>query len=284
MFRNSSLGLGISDGSIKLVELLKTGNGLRLGRFEERKIPSGVIEAGKIKEAAKMKEILSSVKKKSVHLSLPGELLNKEEEIVKEYISIFKNSMISTKSILLKAEAILKAVIKKGDPGTYMIVDFGKKHTGIFVVSHGTVIYSSVMEFGGEKLTEMLRKNFGMSFEEVEKIKRQYGFRRDASNVKMHGIFSNFFSTLEEEIKRHLVRWHLHKNGSLSPIKKIILCGEEASIKGLAEYLSVGLRSKVELLNVWTNILDTEKNIPEMSLEESFKFAPALGAALKGFG
>jgi len=104
--------------------------------------------------------------------------------------------------------------------------------------------------------------------------------------MKLSEIISDGFSILCDEIKKHYVYWHLHKDDGERkkiPIKKIILCGSESNINGLTEYLSVAMRHKVELANVWTNVLNTEKLIPEISFEESFNFAGALGMALNGF-
>lgn len=254
MFKNSSLGLDISDESIKFIELFKTPNGFQVSRYRERKIPTGVIESGKIRDTKKMQEILSLFKKKenlkSVHVSLPYELLDEQKQGIKDYLSAFRNSTISVKSFELEAEAIARAVIKKDDPETYMIVDFNKNRAGIFIVLRNEVLSISVLEFDENK------------------------------------PFNIFKEDLKNEIARRFVYWHTHKDEkgkSKPPVKKIIVCGENSNIFQLSEYLSSALRSKVELANVWINILDTEKNIPEINFQESFKFTPALGVALKDF-
>jgi hypothetical protein len=267
--KSSSVGLHISDESLKYIELIKTAKGIKIGRHGERKIPRGIIESGKIKDREWLEQVLMLFRKeegiKSAHISLPYELFDKHEQnlgievadglenTIEEYLSVFKNSMISAKSIGFEAEAVAEAVIPKNDKGTYMIVDFGKKRTGIFIVSACVVIFTSILEFGGAKLAEMIKENV---------------------------------SILCDEVKKHFVYWHVYKdeNGKKNlPIKKIILCGSDGGIKGLSEYLSVATRSKVELANVWTNILNTEKMIPEINFNESLNLASPLGIALKGF-
>ena len=44
-----SIGLDISDESIRFMELIHGNKFIKLGRYGERKIPLGVIESGKIK-------------------------------------------------------------------------------------------------------------------------------------------------------------------------------------------------------------------------------------------
>ena len=300
--KKSSFGLDISDESIKFIELIKTKNGIEIGRHGERKIPAGIIKSGKIKDREWLEQILMLLKKeegiKSAHISLPYELFDKHEQnlgievanmlqnIIEEYLSVFKNSEISAESLGFEAEAISRAVLKKNDKDTHMIVDFGKKRSGIFIVSDGAVVFTSVLEFSGTKLTDMIKETLKISFEEAEKIKKEHGLKRNSPDTNLSKILLEGFSILRDEMNKHFVYWHLHndkKEKEKLQIKKIILCGSDSNIKGLSEYLSVAMRNKVELANVWTNILNTQKLIPEINFDESFAFAPALGIALRGF-
>jgi type IV pilus assembly protein PilM len=338
-----SFGLDISDESIKFVELIKTGNSIKVNRYGEKKIPSGIIESGKIKDPKKMEEILISLRNeeglKSVRVSLPEEqvylfnlkleklglenvreaielsleeyipisaqdtifdyeLLSEDEQslklqvaaipknVIEEYLSIFKNSKISAKSFELEAQAIVRAVIKKGDLETYMIVDFGKKRTGIFIVSGGIVIFTSTLEMGGGLLTNIIEKNLKISFEEAEKKKKECGLKRDASNPEVSTILLNGVSVLRDEIVKHFLYWHTHKDEEgkdRPPIKKIILCGGDSNLIGLSEYFSVSTKTRVEMADVWINIGDTGKYIPEINFNQSLAFATTLGLALRDF-
>lgn len=242
IFNKSSFGLDIGDDSIKFVELIAEKNGFKVGRYGEHKIPVGVVESGEIMDEKKFKEILLSLKKdigsRPIHISF----LNKRIQNIKKHLSVFKNSGISIKSFERQAEAITRAVIKKGDLGTYLIVDFGKKHSNIFIISGGIVMSGSM-------------------------------------------LISKTISILRDQVAKDFLYWQTHKSeGENRPlIEKIILCGNEPNLISFSEYLSVGMRNRVEMANVWVNILDTGKNIPEISFEQSLGFASALGVALKNF-
>lgn len=339
----SFFGLDISDESLKFVELIRTKDGVRVGRYGERSIPLGVIESGKIKDSKKMEEILLAFKKeekiKSVRVSLPEEqaylfalkleksgLKNIREgiefaiedhvpilaqdaifdyelvsenaqnlevqvtavpkNIIKNYLLIFQKSQISVESFELEAQAISRVVVKKGDMDTYMIVDFGKKRTGIFIVSKGIVVFTFTLDFGGVTLTQMIQKNFNVSFEEAEKMKEKYGLGRSTDNKEIFSVLLNSVSILRDEIVKHFLYWQTHKDEegkNNPPIKKIILCGGDSNLIGLADYISVSMKSPAEIANVWVNISDTENYIPEMSFQQSLTFATALGLAQGGF-
>jgi len=208
------------------------------------------------------------------------------KNIIKNYLLIFKQSNISVKSFELEAQAVSRAVIKKGDMDTYMIVDFGKRRTGIFIISKGIVVFTSTLDLGGVTLTQMIQKNFNISFEEAEEKKEKYGLERNVDNKEIFAVLLNSVSILRDEIVKHFLYWQTHKDeeGKNNPlIKKIIFCGGDSNLIGLADYISISMKSTVEMANVWTNISNTENYIPEMSFKQSLSFATALGLALGDF-
>lgn len=208
------------------------------------------------------------------------------KNVIENYLLVFKDSLISVQSFELEAQAIARAVIKKGDLDTYMIVDFGQTRTGIFIVSHGVVVFTSTLNLGGQMLNDMIKKNFNVTLEEAEKMKEQYGLQRNLENKEIFAVLLNGVSVLRDEILKNSLYWQTHKDEEgrdRPPIKKIILSGGDANLTGLSEYFSTSTRNKVELGNVWTNIMDTDKYMPEIAFNRSLTFSAALGLALGDF-
>ncbi len=338
-----SFGLDISDQSLKFVELIPAKHGIKMGKYGERKIPSGIIESGKIRDPKKLEEVLLSLRKEEgirfvrvslpeeqvylFHLRLPKdglknvreaielsleehipisaeqaifdyEILNETptslelevaaipKNIIENYLLVFRDSYISVQSFELEAQAISRAVIKKGDLGTYMIVDFGQTRTGIFIISQGATVFTSTLELGGVMLTQMIQKNFNVSVEEAEKMKLRFGLERNMENREIFSVLLNSVSVLRDEIVRHFIYWHTHKDeegNDRPPIGKIILCGGDANLIGLPEYFSSSIKTKVELANVWTNVMNTGKYTPQINFNRSLGYAAALGLALGDF-
>ena len=240
LFKKSSFGLHVGEGSLKFTELIKTKNGLCVGEHGEINIPTEVIQSGKIQDKKKFEEILKSLRKdfglESAYVSLPNEFW----QFVQDYKEAFKNSKISIKSLESEVEALARSVLKTGDTDTCLIVHFNKSYSTIFVISEGVLSY--------------------------------------------YALASNAIYFLREELSKHFLNWHKHENEkNKMPITKIILCGEEPNLAEFSEYLSTYLRNKVEVANVWVNILDTGKYVPEINFERSTGFAVALGLALKDF-
>ena len=208
------------------------------------------------------------------------------KNVIENYLSIFKNSGISIQSFELEAQAIARAVLKNGDMGTYMIVDFGEKRTGIFIISRQVVMFTSTLDVGGAMLNEMIAKNFKISIKEAEKLKKEYGLQRNIENKEIFSVLLNSVSILRDELLKHFVYWNTHKDDegiNNPPIKKIILCGGDSNLIGLSEYLSISMKDKVEMANVWINITDTESYVPDMDFKTALSFAATMGLALRDF-
>ena len=278
-FSPSSFGLDISDELIKFVLLTSSKQGICLERYGTYKIPPMIVERGEIKDFKKLAEHLSILKKKEGIKSVRTSLTTKE-------MHIFKNSSIKVTSFEPESHALARVAIKKGDRGTYMIVDFGEKRTRICVVSKGFVVSDSIAEVGGTTLTNMLQSRLGISFPEAEELKKLYGLQRNMDNQEASSVLLGGASVLRDAIERVSLHWHMYQDekGEKNPsIKKIILCGGDANLIGLADYLSTSLKAKVEMANVWINILDPKKEVPKMSLSETFSFTVAIGLALGNF-
>jgi len=218
--------------------------------------------------------------------SLDVQVATIPKNIIENYLLIFKHSQIAVQSFELEAQAASRAVIKKGDLETYMIVDFGKKRTGIFIVSRGIVMFTFTLDIGGEILNKMIQKNFNTSIEEAEKMKQQYGLQRNVADKEIFAVLLNSVSILRDEIAKHFLYWHTHKDEegkNNPPIKKIILCGGDSNLIGLADYISVSMRSPVEMADAWINVTNTENYIPEMSFRQALSFATTIGLALGDF-
>lgn len=208
--------------------------------------------------------------------------------VVESYTAIFRESGLVPISFEIEAQAIARAAVKKGDPGTYMIIDIGQAQTGISIISAGTVIFTSTLEIGGILITESIAKNFSISFAEAEKMKKERGLVKNRGRKKGgKDIFSAVLSTivlLRDEIDKHYIYWHTHKeaeSGGVRKIEKLILCGGEANLKGLSDYLARSMRVKVELADVWINVPKSRNYVPEIIFGESLTYATAIGLALR---
>jgi type IV pilus assembly protein PilM len=213
------------------------------------------------------------------------EVLAISNSTIESYLSIFEKSGLVPLSFELEAQAIARAVIPRDNPNPVMIVDFGEARTGASIAHDGRVFFTTTLDIGGITLTNMIAKNFSVSFEEAEKMKVSYGLGNTADTNDIFPAILNGISVLRDELNRHYIYWKTHEDDGIKHEKldRIILCGGEANLTGLSTYLESSMMLKVENANVWVNVSDMKISVPDMSFEESFGYATVIGLALADY-
>ena len=339
-----AVGLDISDQSVRFLELKRKDGYFVTGKYGEKKVHKGIMEAGKLKDIAGMKEVLRTIGKEQefsfVNVSLPEEeaylfrmkaplvklqelrgnidlqienyvplkasevvfdyeIISQDETgydlevsalpkgVAQNYFDLFEGTDLTPLVFEIEAQAIARSVVKRKDRGTYMVVDFGETRTGISVVSEGVLMFTLTLDaVGGHSLNEAIEKIFKVSSEEAELMKKEQGIRKTLGKKDLFQALIGPISVLRDEINRHYVYWHTHREErgkDREKIEKIILCGGDANLLGLTDYLSASLKIPVERADIWTNIDYRDGFIPEIEFNDSLRYATAVGLALGGF-
>lgn len=208
--------------------------------------------------------------------------------IIDPYNELIKNAGFIPKTFELESIASSRAIIKnlKTDR-PMMIVNLGSTQISFVIFSGEAPRFStSINTTFRNHLTFYISDHLKISMEEAEKLKRSVGMDKTKYEGKI-------FEALEPAIKKiagqiqdysdYYSSHPQHEHLSSPKISKIILCGGDANLTGIAPYLSTALKLPVELGNPWANILpEPLKEIPLMSYEKSLAFTSCLGIALRG--
>lgn len=225
--------------------------------------------------------IISKEHDKSDHLDVSVSVVPKR--VVESYAEVLDKSGLTAVSFEVESKAIARSVVREDDGRTVMIVNIRDRITVITVVKDGAVRFTSAFVMGGNLITEALQKNFSVSFQEAERIKEDKLYNESKESVAIFFSLIEIISAVKDEISKFYTYW-LAKNDSNGEsggkISRIILCGKDAAITGLKEYLSQSIKIEVEIANVWVNSFLLDDNLPEMSFLESLNFAMAIGLAL----
>src|SRR3989344_3327738 len=187
-------------------------------------------------------------------------------KVVSSYIELFQNAGLTPLSFEIEGQAIARAVVKKGDKRTIMVVNF-----------------SSTIGLGGRSLTIAIKKSYNVSFADAEKIKKEKGFKAKKEDKDLFFATVNTLSVLRDEINRLLSYWRTHKDNPKENEEKvdlIVFSGFDSSLEGFLEYFSLNLPVPVELANVWVNVCAFGDYIPPISFAESLKYGAAVGLAM----
>lgn len=205
---------------------------------------------------------------------------------VEEAIELCERAGLYPVGFYTAADAIARAVVPKHNAKTHIVVNFGTRNTGISIVYRNIVVFTSNLNFGTETLTAAIAKEFGVDAAEAEVIKKGEKDLDKKDMTKLLFSFLNPISGLRDEIGKVVQYWNSHHNKERDPEKEIVavyLCGDDAFIPGLDDYLSGMLKLPVNRANVWVNALDFSKTLPGIHLRDSLNYPSAIGLALVSF-
>lgn len=202
--------------------------------------------------------------------------------VVDRYLNILESSGVTPISFEVEAESVVRAVVPRDYKGTMMIANIGRKSSVLSIASRGVIWFSFTTKVGGDMFVRTISDMMSVSLEEANRIKTTRGLNRSRENQELVFALAPAVSSLRDEIIKHYWYWNGHKGSSnRSDIDKILICGFEASMRGLPEYLSASMGILVKQANPWINILSFEDVIPKMSLNDSLEYVTAIGLALK---
>lgn len=202
-------------------------------------------------------------------------------DVVNNYLEVCRKAGLEVDGIEIEAQSIASAVVAENHSGTVMIMDFETYRTGIYLVTNGFVEFTTSIETSGEMLENMFSTKFGDKKEEIEKVKADFHCTQgNHEEDDRRAVLMSFISSLRDELSRHIAYWQKHHEDE-GGVSEIILTGSEAGIDGLDQYLSSSLGQSVRFADVWTNVFDFDQYVPDIEQNESFKYASAVGLALR---
>lgn len=227
-------------------------------------------------------------------------------KIVDSYNEVIKEAGFQAFAFETEALAISRAIIP--DQISYypvLLIDMGRSRTQFIIYSGRSVRFSSSINVSSEDFTKKIAKVFNLSLKKAEEKKIKHGIKPQKivhlsgghNHLKKQEISSqiifesvrDLLEELKEEIQSHLDYYYSHDFSEHLPakdrkIKKIIISGGGAYLKGLPEFLENSFKIKVERGNPWINFSSSDRKIFENYFQEkSLSFTTAAGLLLRDF-
>lgn len=206
-------------------------------------------------------------------------------ETITNYYEACRQAEIKPLAFEVEAQAIARAGIVAGDERTFVIVDFGQTRTGIGVVHHGVLMYTSTIDIGGRDLSETMRRQLGDVPEaELTKLKNTAGLIKQTEEDTVYQALLPTMSTVVDEVRTRVEYWNSReKHRPERALEGIILCGGSVNMKGLPEYMTEMIGIPAYRADVWQNVFSTKQTVPDISRRYSFGYATAIGLALASY-
>lgn len=205
------------------------------------------------------------------------------EKVASNFVSVLHGAGLVPLTLQIDAFAVCRSVVKKEDARTFLLVNLGKETTTLSVIGSGIVYFTTTYGVGGSAFTSAVEKYFGVSPAEAERLKEEGVFIKKKDNADLFASVANTLSVIRDEINRVLIYWKEHGSAETDnrkgSVDAVLLCGRDAAMNGLREYLSSSIKFPVETVNVWSNVCSFEDYIPPITFRDSLDFAAAVGLA-----
>ena len=339
----SAVGLDVSAGAVRFIELEPGRGGLVVSRFAAHSFPIGIVSGGHIEDKKKLTEAISGLASEHrlsyANVALPEEQgylanmriprvtpkelrgaveLHLEEHIpipandavfdyvviddhanrhkdfvdvavsafpravVEEYLEVFHGAGITPKAFELESGAMARAVIPKGDKGTFLVADIGKMTTEVFVAAKSVVQFSASLDIGGHYLTQAIERAMNISYADAETLKAKDGLVAGETETPARTAMLPVLLDLRTRLLRHYSYWQTHHADKVGGnIECVYITGGGANLKGIEEYLALGLEVKIVPANPWVNVNSFANYVPELPIYAAHGFAAAIGLALR---
>ena len=230
------------------------------------------------------------------------------KNVVDSYVEALELAGLRPVVLELESRASARAVIKnESNAEPVLIMDIGEGRTNLaFFVGH-SIRFTSSINIAGQTLTQAIAKNLRIDLESAQKIKQEKGLssliaknqtsklaqtkiqfeKKTVLNNELWAAMREPLQNLVQQLSKYIEFYsehasHEHVAPHTRKISKILLCGGEANLPGLVDFLAQQLNTEVQKANPWVNILPAPlKETKQLNFADSLAFTTALGLALR---
>ena len=189
------------------------------------------------------KTVQDPVGKFSSNFTLTAQIILADKEYMKQITSIFKKAGIDIDGVVPTTLAERNLILDTNElTDNIMILDMGAGNTEIGIFNGSSFVYTNTIALGGDNITSDISYVLGISTEEADKLKRQYGLAlksfidndnnivlntcRDEKNrtIKSSDLVEIIEARIEEIFS--LVNKDITAYGAKNNINNVILTGE----------------------------------------------------------
>jgi len=165
---------------------------------------------------------------------------------------------------------------------TTALVNVGASVMNINIVRGGTSLFTRDIPIGGNRYTEAIQREIGLSYEEAEETKK--GERSAGNNqAAMTTVIDSVNAEVASEIARTID--YFKSTMSDADVQQVLLCGGGAQVKGLVTQLKDRMQAVVEVANPFGEIDTSGSGFDQGTLAELAPLAAVgVGLALRSVG
>jgi len=165
---------------------------------------------------------------------------------------------------------------------TTVLVNVGASVMNITIVSKGSSLFTRDIPIGGNRYTEAIQRELGLSYEEAEEIKK--GGKTSGDNqAAVRAVIEGVNAEVSSEIARTID--YFRSTVSDGAVQQVLLCGGGAQVAGLVQQLRDRMQTVVDLANPFAEVDISASDLDHAMLAEMAPMAAVgVGLALRSVG
>ncbi len=165
---------------------------------------------------------------------------------------------------------------------TTALVNLGASVMNVNIIRAGSSLFTRDIPLGGNRYTEAIQREMGLSFEEAEESKKKEG-NGEPTGMSVGNVLDSVNAEVASEIARTVD--YFKTSGANVDLNRVLVCGGVARVKGLIQQLSDRMQVPVEMADPFAEI-DTAgcEMDPDLLAELAPSAAVGIGLALRAVG
>src|SRR5512147_1875733 len=165
---------------------------------------------------------------------------------------------------------------------TTALVNLGASVMNVNIIKNGVSLFTRDIPLGGNRYTEAIQREMGMSYEEAEESKKGEG-STDVNAVSLGNVIDSVNGEVASEIARTVD--YFKTSMANAELDRVLVCGGVAKAKGLVQQLGDRMQIPVELADPFSEIDVTGSDMdPDLLAELAPSAAVGVGLALRAVG
>lgn len=165
---------------------------------------------------------------------------------------------------------------------TTALVNLGASVMNVNIIRGGVSLFTRDIPLGGNRYTEAIQREMGMSYEEAEEAKKE-ARGTDTSAASMTNVIDSVNAEVASEIARTVD--YFKTSASNGDLDRVLVCGGVAKAKGLIQQLGDRMQVSVEVADPFGEIDTSGTDFDQDTLAEMAPLAAVgVGLALRAVG
>lgn len=199
------------------------------------------------------------------------------KDTISKFIQVTQKAGLQPSFFEIEVFSTVRATIEQSiEP--VMVCDIGAAATKLYVVEHGIVRASHIVNKGSQDITLMMAQAGGLPIARAEEKKRLEGMLGQSANAQNNAaLMQNTLQFIFSEIGR-IVNTYERKHNTV--VSKILFTGGGSVLGGLLPYAQNAFQTPVELADPFAKV-DTPAFAQDILKTTGPEFSVALGLALR---